>query len=174
MKLTYSPLCIEDATILLRSDHLVASGSYLTFFGAIGFDRKIASPRHRGKTPFSHRRSSAEIMTAGEIPTDQTADLKNQTGPQHSLITNAGDPAKLAMEASREGVPIRVITQPLREDGIITAYPTQWPPLKATPGELALRNESALAASNTDGEGEDFRRLEGEKKASQAISSFMQ
>ncbi|RRD48645.1 EndoU domain-containing protein, partial [Arachnia propionica] len=101
-----------------------------------------------GKTPFPRHWSDDRIMeTISEIATDPAAYVRNQTGPPNSLTTNAGSPAVHVMESTKEGVPIRVITKPLSNDGIVTGFPTKWPPVRATPGELALRNELALATS---------------------------
>lgn len=83
-------------------------------------------------------------MTA--IATDPRIVPVHKTGSGNSLLTNAGNPARLTFHETRNGLPIKVVTEPMGE-GIITAYPTRWPELKPTRLEIAARNELALATS---------------------------
>ena len=108
-------------------------------------------PGAPGKTPFPRDWSDARIMhEVSDIATDPAARWTQQTGPAGASTTNSGVPVKFASEATRDGVPIRVITQP-GGSGIITGFPTQWPSLRATPAEIAARNELSLATSSRRG-----------------------
>ena len=108
-------------------------------------------PGAPGKTPFPRDWSDARIMhEVSDIATDPAARWTQQTGPAGASTTNSGVPVKFASEATRDGVPIRVITQP-GGSGIITGFPTQWPSLRATPAEIAARNEFSLATSSRRG-----------------------
>jgi hypothetical protein len=75
------------------------------------------------KTPFPQGWSDDEIMHAvSDVATDPTLTPRNLTGPAGSLKTNAGNPARQEVFGMRNGVCIRVVTEPLGK-GIITAHP---------------------------------------------------
>ena len=75
------------------------------------------------KTPFPQRWSDDEIMHAvSDVATDPSPTPRNVTGPAGSLKTNAGNPARQEVFGMRNGVCIRVVTEPLGE-GIIAAHP---------------------------------------------------
>jgi hypothetical protein len=92
-------------------------------------DRDATGGGHRwpgaspDKTPFPQGWSDDEIMHAvSDVATDPSLTPRNVTGPPGSLKTNAGNPARQEVFGYRNGVCIRVITEPLGE-GIITAHP---------------------------------------------------
>ena len=106
-----------------------------------------------GKTPFPRDWSDARIMNeVSDIACDPTLTWIQQGGVRGaSTYKSSGNPVRFRIEATRSGVPIRVIVEP-GGDGIITGFPTQWSPLEATRGEIALRNEFSLATSSLGGD----------------------
>lgn len=76
-----------------------------------------------GKTPFPQAWSDDQIMhNVSDIATDPSLPVTQKTGPPGSQYTNAGNPARQEAIGERDGVNIRVITEPAGE-GIITAHP---------------------------------------------------
>jgi hypothetical protein len=76
-----------------------------------------------GKTEFPAHWTDDEIMNhVSDIATDPDSYFENATGPAGSLYTNAGNPAKIWAEGVRDGVYVRVLTEPAGR-GIVTAYP---------------------------------------------------
>jgi len=87
-----------------------------------------------------------------DIACDPTLTWVQKGGvPGASTYKSSGNPVRFLIDATRDGVPITVIIEP-GGGGIITGFPTQWSPLEATRGEIALRNEFSLATSSLGGD----------------------
>ena len=106
-----------------------------------------------GKTPFPRDWSDARIMNeVSDIACDPTLTWVQKGGvPGASTYKSSGNPVRFLIDATRDGAPITVIIEP-GGGGIITGFPTQWSPLEATRGEIALRNEFSLATSSLGGD----------------------
>lgn len=105
-------------------------------------------PGQPKKTPFPRDWSDEKIMeTISDIATDPRLKWVQRQGRPGATTYNNGAPMRYRVDGAREGISIRVGVEPGGE-GIITGFPTQWQPLKATPAELVLRNEIALWSSS--------------------------
>jgi RHS repeat-associated protein len=81
-------------------------------------------PANPGKSAFPWHWSKEKVSHAvSDIVTDPATKWTNQTGPQGSLYTNTGDPAKWRAEETRWGKLIRVFYIPATGD-----VPTGFPP----------------------------------------------
>jgi hypothetical protein len=70
------------------------------------------------------------MHNVSDVATDPASVRTNRTGPPGALYTNAGDPAKINAVGARDGVPIRVGTEPMGR-GIITGFPDTGSPGRA-------------------------------------------
>ena len=76
-----------------------------------------------GKTEFPASWSDDQTMEhISDIATDPTSFRTNETGPEGSMYTKAGNPAMIWAEGVRDGTYVRVLTEPAGR-GIVTAFP---------------------------------------------------
>lgn len=81
------------------------------------------SPGEPGESLFPEDWTAGQIMHhISDIATDPNLTWEQQTGPQGSDFTRAGDPVRYTVDGIRDGVSIRVIVEP-RGEGIITGFP---------------------------------------------------
>jgi len=86
-----------------------------------------AYPPAPGKSPFPANWSHQQIMNAvSDVATDPSLTWIRESGPQGSLYTRAGRPARFVVYGQRYGVWLRVVLEPAGE-GIITAVPVPGP-----------------------------------------------
>jgi hypothetical protein len=82
-------------------------------------------PGSPGHDPFPQDWSDGQIMHAvSDVAADPASTWTQQTGPDGSYLTSAGNPARFLVEGTSGGLRISVIVEPAGE-GIITAWPTK-------------------------------------------------
>jgi RHS repeat-associated protein len=120
--------------VALKNSRQAASGNFVDLASAQRrthiLDGDATGGGHRwpgndGKTPFPRTMTDTEIMhNVSDVYTNPASTSTNQTGPQGSLYTNAGAPAKIATVGPAQGIDIKVVARPMG-DGIITAHPVK-------------------------------------------------
>ncbi|MEO8899917.1 MAG: RHS repeat-associated core domain-containing protein [Polyangiaceae bacterium] len=79
-------------------------------------------PGLQGKTPFPEDWAATALMERiSDVATDPSLNWVQQTGPQGSLFTRGGDPARFSVMGDYLGFQFKVILEPAGE-GIITAF----------------------------------------------------